>query len=187
MTTETPATIMWRRLDRPGHESARLASRGEEHLLLGASVFVHETQPCRLDYSIVCDREWRTASARVTGWVGDQVIDVDITADTDRRWRLNGAEAPDLDGCHDIDLNFSPSTNLLPIRRLNLPTGGREEIRTAWLRFPGFTLEPLAQVYYRTSSDLYRYESGGGTFIAWLKVNETGFVIDYPGFWRAEM
>ena len=181
-----PTTIVWRRLDRPGHESARLVSQGEQRLLLGAAVFVHENLPCRLDYRIVCDSGWQTESAKVTGWLNNQEIDIEIVVDPQRRWRLNGVEAPELEGCRDIDLNFSPSTNVLPIRRLNLQPGGREELRAAWLRFPTFNLEPLVQVYQRTAADAYRYESGGGQFVAWLKVNEAGFVVDYPGFWRAE-
>ncbi len=32
----------------------------------------------------------------------------------------------------------------------------------------------------------YRYESAGGQFVADLKVNRSGFVIDYPGLWQAE-
>ena len=187
MAIETPpTTIVWRRLDRPGHESARLVLKGEQQLLLGAAVFVHENLPCRLDYRIVCNRNWLTESVRVTGWLNNQEIDIEVLVDSNRRWRLNGTETPELDGCDDIDLNFSPSTNLLPIRRLNLQPGGSKEFCVAWLRFPSFTLEPLAQLYQRTSADAYRYESGGGKFVAWLKVNEVGFVVDYPGFWRAE-
>ncbi len=179
--------IVWRRIDRPGHESARLVSLGPEYLLLGTSVFVYESRACRLDYRIICDRAWQTVSAQVSGWIGDQVVESDITVDGGRRWRHNGLEIESVAGCYDIDLNFSPSTNLLPIRRLNLECGSREDIRSAWLRFPEFTLEPLDQVYQRASGDVYRYESGGGKFVAWLRVDEDGFVTDYPGFWRAEV
>ena len=64
-------------------------------------------------------------------------------------WRLDGRQRPEVAGCIDLDLNFSPSTNLLPIRRLELPVGGEARIRAAWLRFPAFSLEPLEQVYRR--------------------------------------
>lgn len=39
--------------------------------------------------------------------------------------------------CVDIDLNFSPSTNLLPIRRFDLSVGASAIVRAAWLRFAG--------------------------------------------------
>ena len=78
------------------------------------------------------------------------------------------------------------STNLLPIRRLNLAVGQRAIVRAAWLRFPTFNLEPLEQTYTRLDQQTYRYESGGGTFVAELKVNDFGLVTDYPGGWEEQ-
>jgi len=89
-------------------------------------------------------------------------------------------------GCIDLDLNFSPSTNLLPIRRLSLTVGEEASVRAAWLRFPSFTLEPLEQIYRRTGATTYVYESAGGRFVRELIVNEAGFVTLYPGIWQAE-
>ncbi len=89
-------------------------------------------------------------------------------------------------GCIDLDLNFSPSTNLLPIRRLNLPIGQEAAVRAAWLRFPSFSLEPLEQRYRRVDAAVYRYESAGGKFVTQLDVNASGFVTRYPGFWEAD-
>ena len=91
-----------------------------------------------------------------------------------------------MNGCLDLDLNFSPSTNLLPIRRLNLEIGQQSEVKAAWLRFPSFELEPFPQVYTRLDEFTYRYSSGGGTFVRDLTVNNAGFVTDYPGLWQAE-
>ena len=89
-----------------------------------------------------------------------------------------------MDGCIDLDLNFSPSTNLLPIRRLDLAIGTEAKVRAAWLRFPDFTLEPLDQLYRRTDLASYRYESGGGTFVTELRVTEAGFVAHYGNFFE---
>lgn len=184
--TAAGQTIIWRRLDRPGHESARLSFFDSRWHLVGTAVFVNDSQPCRLDYSLVCDSEWVTLSGKVEGWVGEEVVEIDISVDPDRRWRLNGKECPEVDGCTDLDLNFSPSTNLFPIRRLNLAAGQEAEVRAAWLRFPSFKLEPLEQIYRRVDRFTYRYESAGGTFVAELKVNEIGLVTNYPDLWQVE-
>lgn len=178
--------ILWRRLDRPGHESARIFSRDSRWHLTGAAVFAQEGQPCRLDYWIVCDAGWRTISAKVAGWVGDETVDLAISVGPDQQWMLNETEFPVVAGCTDLDLNFSPSTNLLPIRRLNLAVGEEAAVRAAWLRFPSFHLEPLDQIYRRVDATTYRYESAGGRFVRELPVNEAGFVTLYPGFWQAE-
>lgn len=86
----------------------------------------------------------------------------------------------------DIDLGFSPATNLLPIRRLSLARGQEAEVRAAWLPFPSLTFEVLPQVYRREGLQTYRYESGGGVFVRLLEVDAVGFVTDYPGLWAEE-
>lgn len=89
-------------------------------------------------------------------------------------------------GCLDLDLNFSPSTNLLPIRRLALAPGQSAEVKAAWLRFPSFTLEPFEQVYRHTAASTYWYELADGEFVRELTVNAAGFVTSYPDFWILE-
>ncbi len=183
MTTES---ILWRGLYLLGYEACRLISLNARWHLTGTAVFSHEQQPCRLDYLVVCDSGWHTLSGKVEGWLGNRTIDVELAVDSDHHWRLNGVERPEVAGCIDLDLNFSPSTNLLPIRRLGLAVGQAAEVKAAWLRFPSFELEPLPQQYRRLDETVYRYESAGGQFVADLQVNATGFVTDYPGFWHAE-
>lgn len=153
----------------------------------GAANFSHDQQPCRLDYLVACEADWTTRYARVAGRVGDKAIKIDLSVDPVRgRWALNGVEEPGVNGCIDVDLNFSPSTNLLPIRRLNLAIGDAAEVKAAWLRFPNFELEPLRQVYRRLDENTYRYESNDGKFTAELKVNSIGLVTSYPGIWEEE-
>jgi hypothetical protein len=179
------ASILWRRIDWPGHEAARLSQREAGWELSGTAVFVYEAQACRLAYVIACDVGWRTVSSQVTGWVGDKAVDIAITVDTHGRWWLNERECPAVAGAVDVDLNFSPSTNLLPIRRLKLEIGQSAEVRAAWLRFPSFALEPFDQTYARPGATAYRYESAGG-FAADLQVDDVGFVTRYGDIWEAE-
>ena len=178
--------ILWRGFVFPGHEACRLFSLNSEWHLEGTAVFSYEQQACRLDYQITCDATWHTLFAKVAGWLGTMVIDIQIKTDPTGRWWLNEVEQSEVRDCIDIDLNFSPSTNLLPIRRLNLAVGEEAQIQAAWLRFPSFKLEPLPQQYRRLDEQTYRYESAGGQFITELKVNQAGFVTDYPGIWQAE-
>lgn len=179
------AAALWRRLDRPGHESARLLESVGGWSLSGYAVFHHDGSACGLAYRIHCDPDWRTRSADVEGWLGEKPILVRVEADRSGNWRMNGAAVPAVGGCVDVDLNFSPSTNLLPIRRLALPVGDEATVRAAWLRFPSFRLEPLEQIYRRLAADRYLYRSAGGQFERELEVDRNGFVVRYPGFWEA--
>jgi hypothetical protein len=179
------AAIAWRRFDKPGHEFCALAQSDGGAKLTGVAVLSNKETPCCVQYTIECDAEWRTLLCRLTGYIGRKGITHDIRREG-TQWLMNGLEMPDLAGCEDIDLGFSPATNLLPIRRLRLEVGQSAKIRAAWLRFPELTLELLEQTYTRLAGDRYRYESGGGTFRRDLKVDEHGFVVEYPDLWYAE-
>jgi hypothetical protein len=182
----TVRSIIWRRLDKPGHESAQLRLQDSQWHVAGTAVFTHDGQPCRLDYLLKCDSQWQTVSGNISGWVGNEVIAVDTSVDSARRWYLNGEKCAEVTDCIDLDLNFSPLTNLLPIRRLNLAIGQEARVRAAWLRFPSFKFEPLDQIYRRIETSTYQYESAGGSFVATLEVNDVGLVTHYPNFWRVE-
>jgi hypothetical protein len=182
----TNESILWRGVDLPGHDACRLLSAAGQWHLAGAAVFSHDQQPCCLNYNVVSDRDWKTVRANVSGWLGKELIELEVVVDPDLKWRLNGVEQPAVEGCIDVDLNFTPATNLLPIRRLNLAVGEAADVKAAWLRFPDFELEPLSQVYKRLEESTYHYESGGGSFVSQLKVNAVGFVTDYAGLFRAE-
>lgn len=178
-------TILWRRFDVPGHEFASVREGNESCLLRGTAVFAHEGEPCWLEYAVICDRDWTTKSARVDGFVGNRPVAVKLSVHADGTWELNGSHCARVDGCIDVDLNFSPSTNLLPVRRLGLGVGDEASTRAAWLRFPQFTLEPLDQTYSRLAENTYRYSSASG-FSAELEVDDAGFTTRYGSIWISD-
>jgi len=93
-------------------------------------------------------------------------------------------EIPAVAGCLDVDLAFTPATNILPLRRLGLAVGESREMTAAWVRFPDLSVEPLAQRYTRLDERRVRYESRGGSFTADLEVDELGLVVRYPPLWE---
>lgn len=179
-------SVLWRNFVMPGYEACRLSRQAERWHLEGSAVFSHAGHPCRLDYQILCDDDWWTLTTSVNGWMGNRAVDIQMRVDPRGRWWLNEVEQPQVAGCIDIDLNFSPSTNLLPIRRLNLAVGESAEVKAAWLRFPSLALEPFPQQYSRLAENVYRYESSGGTFTAEIKVNRAGLALEYADLWKAE-
>lgn len=100
------------------------------------------------------------------------------------KWQRNGLPAPELDGCTDIDLGISPSTNALPINRLGVPIGDSRQIRAAWVQFPQCTVEPAQQSYERLATTQYRYRSLSSGFTALIEVDDSGLPIDYSSVWR---
>jgi uncharacterized protein len=179
-----PTPILWKWNNNPGHETCRLVQLDSGWQLTGAAVFRYLDLVCQLRYDIRCNAQWVTQTVSVTGWAGAREIAIEITRNDSGEWRLNGEVIEAVHDCVDIDLNFSPSTNLLPIRRLNLPSGQTGPVRAAWLKFPTFTLEPLDQAYTHLDALTYRYESAGGAFTATLAVDENGLVTDYAEWSR---
>jgi hypothetical protein len=179
-------TIVWRRLDLAGHDAATIRPIDDGWLIAGVAIVVESARPCRVDYDVDCDTSWVTRRCSLRGYIGATPVSLDVRRDANGTWKVNGADAPALEGCIDVDLGFTPATNLLPIRRLGLDVGQRAAVRAAWIRFPEFTAEVLDQVYTRQSPDRYLYESGGGVFRRELRVDAFGCVVDYPGLWRTE-
>jgi hypothetical protein len=179
-------TILWRRLDLPGHEVATIVSSADGWRIDGIAVLAESGRPCRIEYDIRCDAQWVTRHCVLRGHVGGQPVSLEVQRGPSAVWSIGGLEVPALAGCDDVDLGFSPVTNLLPIRRLALPVGAQSIVKAAWIRFPELTAEVLIQTYAHVSVDRYVYESAGGAFRRELQVDAFGCVIDYPGLWHAE-
>ena len=105
---ENATSVIWKRRDLPGHETCRIIAGETDWRLTGVAILLWEARACRLDYLIDCDAQWVTRSAVVSGWVGEQTIDVRVTRDAGGRWTLNGEVCEGVAGCLDVDLNFSP-------------------------------------------------------------------------------
>jgi uncharacterized protein len=182
-----PPPVIWKRHDLAGHESCRVFAVEMGWRLTGVAVFAADGQACRLEYEVACDEHWVTKAALVQGWLGARAIETKIVREASGQWHQDGQAYPEVAGCLDIDLNFSPSTNLLPLRRLNLAIEKSAVVRAAWLEFPSIVLQPLEQTYTRLEERKYRYESGGGEFVADLLVDDVGFVMDYGPLWSREV
>lgn len=182
---QNQSSILWKRLDTEGHDSASLADLGDQWLLHGTAVFDAEGQAARLDYRIRCDHQWKLVDATIDGWFGETVVAHRITVDDDRRWFLDGVVQPAVEGCDDLDLEFTPATNVFPVRRLAMPIGAKANVRPAWFRVPGFTLEPLEQTYERLGAESYAYNAPSLDFSGVLKIGANGFIRSYMGLWVA--
>ena len=186
----TPALepVVWRRLDVPGHDTATLRLTGTGAVLSGMAVFLGGA-PTALRYTVRCDGSWHTVDATVHGWRGFEAVDLRLRRDQAGEWTLNEVPCPQVSGCPDLDLSFTPATNLLPLRRLDLAAGQAAEVRSAWLEWPDIRLTPLVQRYACRAPGVYDYESdlpGAAPFRGRLRTQPAGWVLDYAGLWRAE-
>lgn len=119
--------------------------------------------------------------------MGQSTVALAITSAGDQQWRLNGSAVQETTGCVDLDLGFTPATNLIAIRRLSLEIGEQSSAPAAWLDFPNFKLQRLEQHYHRISDNQYKYESLDAGYADILTVDGNGAVIQYPRLWEQEI
>ncbi|SNR37644.1 putative glycolipid-binding domain-containing protein [Puniceibacterium sediminis] len=171
----------WRALDREGEDSCTLTQLTGGWMLVGHAQFHHSHGWAALDYVVRCGPDWTTTSADITGNHGDTRVALRLVR-SGAAWQLNGVVQPQVAGATDIDLGFTPATNLMPLRRL--PDIGRLPCRAAWLRDPSGTVEPLDQVYTRQRGHVVQYRAEQTGYSTQFRVNEHGFVTQYPGHWE---
>jgi len=179
-------SLVWKRIDHPGHEWCSLTQHSAGATLQGVAVIQWERRPCRIEYIVRCNAGWETRTVLLMGNIGAKRVAVQIKADSKGHWLYNGEGVSSVQGCIDVDLGFSPSTNLLPIRRIKLLPGQSQDITAAWVEFPSLKLKALHQRYTRIDAEHIHYESAGGKFRRDLRINRHGLVLNYPDFWQAE-
>jgi hypothetical protein len=170
---------------RSGFEVVFLKADGDHLLVEGHTAAVEEGEAWAVDYAIVLNRSWLTRSAQVhtRNAAGRRTVTLD--AHGAGEWTVNGAQAPQLDGCLDVDLEASSFTNAFPVHRLGLEIGEHADAAAAYVRVMDDSVERLEQQYLRRPNDgdrrRYHYKSPAFGFEADLVYDESGIVIDYPG------
>jgi hypothetical protein len=175
---------MWSSLDTCGLERFQLIPAGGNWRLQGTMLRIHAGAAIEARYVMECDSKWHTVKA-----------EIEVHADTETRtlllenqrgsWALNGRATAELDGCIDVDLSWTPSTNTLPIRRLTLGSGEKSgPIDAVWVSVPDLSIERLRQSYERLSNSAYRYKGGANDFAAEITVDQHGIVHEYEGYWK---
>lgn len=186
MQGQTIAEARWRALDREGEDKCTLSRVEEGWLLIGHARFHDGDGFAALDYVLRCDADWYTLSADIAGTHDDQDIRLALHR-MGADWVMNDQPQPQVSGARDIDLSFTPATNLMPLRRLHLAGDQGLDTRAAWLRYPSCALAPLDQSYTATSSEIVSYAAHQTGYATQLCVDQSGFVTLYPGFWEGEV
>jgi len=168
-----------------GFEVVYIEATGSGVRVEGYVTALEEGDTWAAEYLLVLDADWGTRSVRVRSRTLDGKRELELERDATGGWRVNGAAAPELDGCLDVDLEASAFTNALPVHRLALPVGGEADVPAAYVRARDLSVEVLEQRYARLPDDgdrlRFHYSSRAFAFEAELVYDASGLVIDYPG------
>jgi hypothetical protein len=178
------AVFLWRKVDHPGHDSCRLFKLANGWRLTGAAIFCDNHRPCHLQYDVAADGAWKTRNAKISGYIGRKAVDLRIVSVGAARWKLNKVLCRSVAGCVDVDLGFTPATNLIALRRLALKVGQRAEAPAAYLQFPEMRLVILPQSYLRIGNTEYEYEAPTVGYSGTLQVLPSGAMNRYPGLFE---
>jgi uncharacterized protein len=164
--------------------------------------------PYRLDLHLATNADWHTRRLALTaigdGWTRAMVLERDAAGMWTGTRSSNGAQPPVIDASApadvieppaipirvlDVDVQYSPLTNLMPMRRLGLARPGASGAFTmAWVSVPSLAVTLDEQRYAILGVDngdlCVRYEGAGGYFVAVIRCDAEGVVLDYPGIAR---
>jgi hypothetical protein len=174
----------WQAWDGPtaGLEHVEIRTGGERIRVEGVIVGANDGEPFGLAYRLVLDPAWRLREAALRTAAGRRLR---LASDGSGLWTVDGRPDGSLSGCIDLDIEATPFTNTLPIRRLALASGEAAMIDVAYIQVPSLAVAPARQRYTAiTPNALYRFESLDSRFCADLPVDPEGLVTDYPELFR---
>lgn len=179
--------LLWRSEDVPGFEHVRIDAKHPEWTVFD-SMFVreHEGQVRRGGYTLIVDKGWRTLELRImVEQAPGSMTAHHLLASGDGSWTdADSNPIPELDGCIDVDISWSPMTNTLPVRRLDMQAGEPADIRVVYISLPELRVRPMAQTYRRVDASTIRYESETRSVVRDLRVDDEGYVVEYLGLFH---
>ncbi|KAF0848180.1 putative glycolipid-binding domain-containing protein [Nocardia caishijiensis] len=189
MFTHLPSSAAWlQHQARTGFEVTYFSDGDRGVLVEGCATGTEDGAVWVIDYRLRLDGSWHTRSAQITGRYPDGRRTLTVQSDGLGRWQVDGATAPELDGCLDVDLEASVFTNSLPVRRLALDIGDSADAPAVYIRAADLKTVRLPQ-HYRRATDgddgpRFDYTSSDFDYRATLSYDGAGLIVDYPGLGR---
>lgn len=179
MTSE----LIWQHLDAAGWEHVRVIDDHPGWTVFD-SILVREDkgQVLRGGYTLVVDKQWRTLELRfMLESAPGSMQGIHLLTEGDGRWTdANEQHIPELDGISDVDIQWSPLTNTLPLNRLGMSEGSHHDVRVAYIALPDIALQVVDQHYDRPNEEVLEFSAPGRPEKFAIEVDNNGFVKHYP-------
>lgn len=175
-------SILWE--GRHSIEYFCLATQDNMHILEGTVVLLLDDLPTKVLYKIECDLKWNTRAVVVQQDRSGDVKHLRLSTDDRQIWQADGSIVSSATTPYDVDLEITPATNTLPVRRTRLQEGESQQIDVLWIRFPSLAVEQSQQRYTRVDQNRYLFELSATGYRAMLEVDELGLIIAYNDLWQ---
>jgi uncharacterized protein len=140
----------------------------------------YEYKLYKVEYRIRTNEHWQTVLLEINSRHSNQIQQLKFEGDGKGSWMQDGKKAEQFNGCIDVDIALTPFTNTLPIRRLKLNQGQSQNIQVIYCDLLEQVIKPVHQKYTCLSATGFHYQNIPNDFEANIRVDESGFVVDYP-------
>lgn len=169
--------VLWRAADARGTERLRLFDVDVGFCAVSTWVGDFDGEIAVARFRVDLDARFGTTALEAT-W---NERSLRLTRDPSGEWRGPRGGHPELAGLVDVDVQWTPFTNTLPIRRLALSPGRSQDIEVVYVQAGSLEVGRRRQRYTRLDRERWRFESLEDPFRADILVDEEGLVVEYPG------
>ncbi|MCC6984169.1 MAG: putative glycolipid-binding domain-containing protein [Bauldia sp.] len=174
----SPTLARWRAWEGDGLEQASLRPAGNGVAISSVVIGTRNGNEYGVHYAFACNPDWTIRSLDLETVDGQHVA---VRSDSLGTWTdASGRHLPEFDGCDGIDLEGTPITNTLALRRLD---PGDRPVEQKMLYVPFDSFVPFLDEQRYSCLDpgrRYRYEAVDGSFEAEIEVDGDGLVVSYP-------
>ena len=190
-TVNTVRDVYWTPWTGPGVEHLHMTDFGDRVAAFGLILRPLRDQHARIRIGFHADALWNTRRVMVALANAEEnnPRKIVLEGNGEGSWQFMEQPAPQFEGCRDVDIEISPFSNTVPIRRLGLGPNQSAEIKAIYVPLP--SLEPtVVRQRYTCLEPLgplggkFLYENVDSGFSAELSVDGDGLVKDYPETFR---
>ncbi|OBB85383.1 hypothetical protein A5760_08195 [Mycobacterium colombiense] len=180
------AMLTWRAQDDPRMESVRIQVSGNRIKANGRIIAAAtETHPAfGAYYDLLTDEAGATKRLGMTVTVAERERVFSFARDEENMWLVTdhqGEHRAAYNGALDVDVEFSPFFNALPIRRLGLyQRAASVTLPVVYVNVPEMSIT-AGTVSYSSTGSLNEIKLRSPVSDTTVSVDEEGFIVDYPG------
>lgn len=184
-TRQLRSCVLWRRiLDDRSDEFCAVRQQEDEAELEGTSIgLTSALEPFCCSYKILTNSALSKSRQLCISYLSPTGTRLLSMSRSNGGWKVE-ADEPFFIVADEIDLEWSPLTNMFPLRRMLEQGLMRLELKAAWVRMPDLRIERATQCYEWIDSLTARYINLESGFTALIRHDGEGFPLDYEGVWQ---
>lgn len=177
------AFVLWQDGRGGGYDRCALLPAVGGATLSGTATLADHGRGATARYVLRVDDGWRVRECDVRLSAPARDVRVRLVSPDPGRWTRDGVPVPELDGCVDVSLDFTPVALTPLIRRVGLAVGERVDADVARLTLPHLEVTRGRVGIEHDARDRWLHHVDGRAFA--LHVGPQGLITEYEDAWTA--